>query len=43
MGPKLETNIKFTNSKLNRKSIITSLDKLKESLEGNKYVTHIEK
>jgi carbamate kinase len=43
MGPKLETVIKFTNSKLNKKSIITLLDKLKESLGENRYVTHIEK
>ncbi|BDV02920.1 carbamate kinase [Candidatus Hepatoplasma crinochetorum] len=43
MGPKVETAIKFASSKLNRKSIITSLAKLKESLEGNKYGTHIEK
>ncbi len=43
MGPKIETAVQFANSKSSRKSIITSLDKLKESLEGNKYGTHIEK
>src|ERR1051325_12242654 len=43
VGLKLETVIKFTNSKLNKKSIITLLDKLKESLGENRYVTHIEK
>lgn len=42
MGPKVETAVQFAASKLSRKSIITSLDKLKESLEGNKYGTHIE-
>lgn len=42
MGPKVETAVQFASSKSSRKAIITSLDKLKESLEGNKYGTHIE-
>ena len=42
MGPKVKPSIKFANSKVNKKFIITFFNKLKESLEGNKYIIHIE-
>ncbi|BDV03495.1 MAG: carbamate kinase [Candidatus Hepatoplasma scabrum] len=42
MGPKVEMAVKFAESKLQRKSIITSLDKLKESLNDDKFGSHIE-